>query len=90
MSLLDRILTRRRFRPLFSSLSLHVRSRFARACQELTEAEEAIAEQLGLPAPPRLVMIDEETAAIILPRDRLEHLSAEELPDVAGNPPAHG
>ena len=90
MRLLDRILTRRRLRPHFSSLSQHVHRRLTLACQELTEAEQTIQKQLGLSEPPRLVMVDEETAAILLPIDRAENLSAQEPGHAPGSPPTRG
>ena len=72
MRFFDRLLTRRREQPRFATLSPRVRRRLALACRELTEAEEAIAERLGLPAPPRLLFVDEEEAVIVSPCDRSE------------------
>jgi hypothetical protein len=72
MRFFDALLTRRREERRFSTLPPRVHRRLAFACRELTEAEEAIAERLGLTAPPRLLIVDEETAVIITPRDRSE------------------
>lgn len=72
MSLLDRLWIRRRGLPSFSTVPRTVRRRIGHACRELTEAEREIAEKLGLPEPPRLLMVDEEVAVIVLPEDRDE------------------
>lgn len=68
----DRLVTRRRGSPRFSTLSARVRRRLSVACHELTETEEEVARQLGLPEPPRLLMIDEEEAVMLTPNDRAE------------------
>ena len=70
MNLLDRMLTRRREQPAFAKLLPHVRRRLGRACRELSQAEEQIAERLGLDHPPRLLLVDEERAAILNPEER--------------------
>jgi len=72
MRLFDPLLTRRRRQPRFTGLPASVRRRLALACRELSEAEETIAERLGLRKPPRLLIVDEETAVIVTPRDRPE------------------
>lgn len=72
MRILDKLLTRRRDQPRFSSLPPHVRQRLTLACRELSDAEQSIAERLGLPKPLRLLMVDEEEAVILTPSDRAE------------------
>ena len=72
MALLERFLVRRQGLPRFSALPHHVRRRLAFACQELTDAEAEMAEQLGLARPPRLLMVDEEEAVILFEPDRAE------------------
>jgi hypothetical protein len=72
MRLLDRFLIRRRALPRFSALPANVRRRLALACREVTKAEAEMAQQLALPAPPRLLMVDEESAVIVLASDRDE------------------
>jgi hypothetical protein len=47
-----------------------VRRRLVLACRELSDAEEGVAKRLALPTPPRLLMVDEENAVIVTPRDR--------------------
>jgi hypothetical protein len=70
MGFLRRLLVRRQSHPRFSALPLRVRKRLALACQELSEAEAELAQRIGLPEPPRLLLIDEEQAAIIVPDER--------------------
>ena len=72
MRLFDPLLTRRREQPRFATLPPRVRRRLAFACRELTDAEDAIAKRLGLPAPLRLLIVDEEEAVIVSPSDRSE------------------
>lgn len=72
MYLWDRLMTRRRGSPRFSSLPARVRRRLSVACHELTATEEEVARQLGLPEPPRLLMIDEEEAVVLTPNNRGE------------------
>lgn len=72
MRILNKLLTRRRDQPHFSALPPRVRQRLAVARQELSDAEQAIATRLGLPQPPRLLMVDEEEAVILTPGDRAE------------------
>lgn len=70
MALLDRLFVRRRAMPRFSSLPQQVRRRLSVACQELTSAEDQMAQRLGLPNPPRLVLVDEEEAVVLFAADR--------------------
>lgn len=70
MRFLDKMLTRQRNQPSFSALTSRSQQRLALACQELSDAEEAIAAELDLPQPPRLLMIDEEKAVILTPGNR--------------------
>ena len=70
MRFLERMLTRRHDQRQFSDLRPRIRQRLTLAVQELGDAEGAIAAALGLPKPPRLLMIDEETAVIVLPSER--------------------
>ena len=72
MRILDKLLTRRRDQPRFSALAPRVRHRLALACRELDDAEQALATRLGLPRPPRLLMVDEEEAVVLTPSDRAE------------------
>lgn len=72
MRILDKLLTRRRNQPRFSALPKHVQQRLALACQELSDAEQSLAARLDLPQPPLLLMVDEEEAVILIPRDRAE------------------
>lgn len=71
MRLFDRMFTRRHTLPSSTNLSNSVRRRLAPACRELTRAEEQIAAHLGLSTAPRLLLVDEEAAAILYPHDRL-------------------
>ncbi|TFZ03423.1 hypothetical protein [Ramlibacter rhizophilus] len=71
MGWLDRLFTRRRL-PRFADVSDGTRLRLAGACQELGEDEDRVAARLGLASPPRLLLVDEETAVIILPEQREE------------------
>ena len=70
MRLFDRLFTRRRQQPRFADLSDRARGRLAVACRELTDAEDWMAEQLGLGRPPGLLLVDEEEAVVLSPRDR--------------------
>lgn len=72
MELLDVLFTRRRRLPRFADLGESVHRRLAGACLELTEAEDRAAAQLGLSSPPRLLLVDEETAVVIAANDRRE------------------
>lgn len=72
MGILDSVFVRRRALPRFSSLSERVRRRLNLACRELTEAETEMAEKLGAPRPPRLLMVDEEEAVIVFASERGE------------------
>lgn len=72
MRLFDPLLTRRHKQPRVVSQTPRARRRLALACRELTEAEDGIAERLGLAAPPRLLIVDEEGAVIVTPRERSE------------------
>ncbi|MFC4929981.1 hypothetical protein [Massilia sp. GCM10023247] len=58
--------------PRFDALGPRVRRRLAPAFQELGDAEQEMAARLGLPAPPRLLLIDEETGVIVAPEERVE------------------
>lgn len=71
MRFIERLFTRRRTQRRFSDLKPRTRERLNRAICELSGDERDIAEQLGLPEPPRLLMVDEETAVVLLPEDRL-------------------
>lgn len=70
MRILDKLLTRRRDQPRFSALAPHVQRRLTLASRELGDVEQALALRLGLPKPPRLLMVDEEEAVILTPGDR--------------------
>ena len=70
MGILDQLLTRRRRMPHFAALARNVRRRLAPVCQELSLAEEELAVRLGLPEPPRLLLVDEETAVVLTPGER--------------------
>lgn len=70
MGILERLLTRRRRMPRFAALPRHVRRRLAPVCRELSEAEEELAARLGLAEPPRLLLVDEETAVVVTPGER--------------------
>ncbi len=72
MAILDWLLTRRRGEPRFAVLPGHVRRRLGFVCSELNHAEQALADSLGLPQPPRLLLVDEESAVIVTPPDRAE------------------
>jgi hypothetical protein len=65
MGILNKLLTRRCNQPSFSALAPHFQQRLALACQELSDAEQAIAAQLDVPHPSRLLMIDKEKAVIL-------------------------
>ena len=81
MRLLDRLFTRRRRLPEFGGLSGGVRRRLTRACRDLAEAEDRVAARLGLPSPPRLLLVDEETAVILDVDERDDVARAEEWRD---------
>jgi hypothetical protein len=70
MRILEKLLIRRHDHPQFSSLPPRVRKRLGHACQELAEAEAEMARLIGLPKPPRLLLVDEEQASIIFPEER--------------------
>lgn len=70
MALLDAIFTRRRQVPRFSALPRRTRQRLSVACDDLTRTENEIARDLGLDAPPRLMLVDEEEAVLLLKTDR--------------------
>ena len=70
MASLKRMLMRRHDQRRFTDLKPRVRHRLALASRELAEAEESIAAALRLSRPPRLLMIDEEEAVVVLPNDR--------------------
>lgn len=72
MGILDRLLTRRRRMPLFATLAPRIRRRLNVVCRELSDAEEEIAARLGLPQPPRLLLVDEEEAVVLTPGERAE------------------
>lgn len=70
MRFLERMLTRRHDQRHFSDLKPRIRQRLTLAARELGAAEEAITAALGLPEPPRLLMVDEEEAVVVLPSER--------------------
>lgn len=70
MGILDRLLTRRRRMPRFVALAPRIRRRLNVVCRELSEAEEELATRLGLPQPPRLLLVDEEEAVVVTPGER--------------------
>lgn len=72
MGILDRLLTRRRRMPRFALLAPRIRRRLGPVCRELSEAEDEVAARLGLPQPPRLLLVDEEEAVILTPDERAE------------------
>jgi len=72
MGILDTLLTRRRHEASFATLRPKVRRRLGPVCQELREAEAALATRLGLPRAPRLLLVDEEEAVVLTPDDRAE------------------
>ena len=74
MRLSEKLFTRRRNLPRFAALPPRTRHRLALACEELTQAENDMARRLGLATPPRLVIVDEEEAVILLASDRAETL----------------
>ena len=71
MRFIERLFTRRRTQRRFGDLEPRTRERLRRAICELSSAELSVAARLGLPEPPRLLMVDEETAVVLLPEDRL-------------------
>lgn len=70
MALFDHWFIRSRQAARVSDLSPSVFHRLTRACRDLTAAEDAMAERLGLRTPPRLLMVDEEEAVVIAPDER--------------------
>lgn len=72
MGILERLLTRRSHTECFAALEPRVRRRLGPVCQELSEAEHALAARLGLSRPPRLLLIDEEQAVILTPDERAQ------------------
>ncbi|MDT9600238.1 hypothetical protein [Sphingosinicella rhizophila] len=74
MHWIERMLTRRHDQHRFTDLKPLVRRRLKLAARELRDAEDAMAAELRLPQPPRLLMIDEEEAVIVLPNDRANDL----------------
>jgi len=72
MGMLDKLFTRRRRLPCFAALAPRIRRRLAPVCRELGDAEQDIARHLGLPQPPRLLLVDEEEAVILTPAERGE------------------
>jgi len=72
MGILDKWLTRRRRLPSFAALAPRVRRRLVPVCRELADAEQELADYLDLPQPPRLLLVDEEEAVILTPKERGE------------------
>jgi hypothetical protein len=70
MGFFDRLLTRGRAAPSFAELPTGVRRRLSPVCNDLGAAEQEMAERLGLPQPPRLLLVDEEAAVILVPEER--------------------
>jgi hypothetical protein len=71
MKLFDRLFTRCRRPSNSDGLPDELRRRLTSVCRELNIAEKQIAAHMGLPAAPRLLLIDEEAAVILSPRDRI-------------------
>lgn len=65
MRFIDKFMTRGRHQPRFDTLAQRVQNRLAPVCQDLSNAEQALAKHLGMPQPPRLLIIDEENAAVL-------------------------
>ena len=65
MRFIDKFMTRGRHQPRFDTLAQRVQNRLAPVCQDLGKAEQALAEHLDMPQPPRLLIIDEENAAVL-------------------------
>ena len=72
MGMIDRLMTRRRGVPSFAALAQRKRRRLASVCRELNDAEQEVADYLGLARPPRLLLVDEEDAVILTPDQRAE------------------
>ena len=72
MGILDKLLIRQRRLPRFEALAPRVRRRLGPVCQELGKAEQELAERLGLPQPPRMLLVDEEGAVILTPDERAQ------------------
>lgn len=70
MGIVDSLLTRRRRMPRFALLAPRIRRRLTLVCRELSEAEDEVAARLGLARPPRLLLVDEETAVVVTPDER--------------------
>lgn len=58
--------------PTFAALAPPVRRRLGPVCRELSDAEQELSDYLGLPRPPRLLLVDEEEAVIVTPEERGE------------------
>jgi ABC-type branched-subunit amino acid transport system ATPase component len=69
---LDRLFTRRLHEVCDDAVPESGRRRLQIVCRQLTGAEEAAAELMGLCVRPRLLMVDEELATIITPSLRDE------------------
>lgn len=65
MKWLDRLFMRQRAHPRADRLPEDSRRRLRYACRELTESERQTARTLALEDPPRMVLVDEETAVIL-------------------------
>lgn len=72
VALLDVIFTRRRTVPHFSALPRRTRQRLGPACDDLARSEDEMARKLGLQTPPRLMLVDEEAAVILMAGDRAD------------------
>lgn len=72
MRFFDRLMMRRRDVPRSAALPPRFSRRIARACRELTDAEQEVAEQLGLATPPRLLLVDEERGVVLTPAERID------------------
>lgn len=69
MRVLDRLFIRRRL-PRFGDIPDRARGRLDTACRDLAEAEDRMAERLGLADAPRLLLVDEEEAVVVEPAQR--------------------
>jgi len=65
MKWLDMLFMRRRLQPRADTLAANSRRRLRQACSELSESERLIANTLSLDAPPRMLLVDEETGVIL-------------------------
>ena len=70
MAILGTLFTRRRTVPRFSALPRRTRQRLTLVCDDLTRAENEMACKLGIRTPPRLMLMDEEEAVLVLANDR--------------------